>query len=98
MTRPAHSRASFAKALLVTSLILALVIITAASGVVHFHQDDESAAHCRICQVAHVPFAPVVVRVALAPPVRLVRATTVFARNLYLEPFLVPSRSRAPPA
>lgn len=98
MTRPAYSRASLAKTLLVASLILALVIITAASGVVHFHQDDESAAHCRICQVAHVPFAPVVVRVVVAAPVRLVRATPVFAQHLYLEPFLVPSHSRAPPA
>lgn len=98
MMRLAKSRTSFARALLVTSLVLALVIITAAAGVVHFHQGDESAANCRICQVAHVPFAPAVVRVVVAPPVRLVRVTTVFARNLYLEPFLLPSRSRAPPA
>lgn len=96
--RPAHSRASFAKALLVSSLVLALVIITAASGVIHFHQNDESAANCRICQVAHVPFAPVVVRVVLAAPIRQARATTVLAQNTYLEPLLIPSRSRAPPA
>lgn len=98
MTRAAHSRPSLPKALLISSLVLALVIITAASGVIHFHQNDESAANCRICQVAHVPFAPVVVRVVLAAPVRQARATTVFAQNRYLEPLFVPSHSRAPPA
>lgn len=98
MMRIPQSRSSVAKALLVTSLVLALVIITAASGVIHFHQDQESAANCRICQVAHVPFAPVVVRVVLAAPVRLVRAIPVFADSRYFEPFLVPSHSRAPPA
>jgi hypothetical protein len=98
MTRIPESRASLAKAVLVASLVLALVIITAASGVIHFHQGDESAANCRICQVAHVPFAPVVVRVVLAAPSRLVRNVSVLADTGYFEPFLVPSHSRAPPA
>jgi len=98
MVRPAKSRVSLAKAALAASLVLALLIIMGAAGVIHFHQGDESAGNCRICQVAHVPFAPIVVRVVLPAPARIVRAATVTAQDRYIDPLRIPGHSRAPPA
>jgi len=84
--------------LIITGLVLALLCVAAANSLEHFHRGAETAANCRICQIAHVPMAPVSARVILAAPTWATAEITRGLAHRYFAPQLSQAHSRAPPA
>jgi hypothetical protein len=93
-----NSAGALARFLIVSGLVLALLCVAAASSIEHFHRDAESAANCRICQIAHVPVAPMSARVVLPAPVWTAAETNLSSSSFYFTPLFSQSHSRAPPA
>jgi hypothetical protein len=98
MTAERNSKVTLGRLLIVVSLLLALLCITAASSIAHIHTDAESAATCRICQVGHAPLAPTPVRVFLPRPFVVVRAAFARCTPAYRAPLVSHAYSRGPPA
>jgi|HubBroStandDraft_5_1064220.scaffolds.fasta_scaffold731163_1 hypothetical protein len=95
--RRSKSACSLARLLISSGIVLALLCVAAANSVEHFHRDAESAANCRICQIAHVPIAPMSARVVLPAPSWTAAERPGGPASFYFTPVLLHSPSRAPP-